>query len=208
MSKPQSTATAVIVIALLLAGAGIALYCTGNPAGPDAVVLNLPPQANLDNQGRQSDEQVAIENVPLAVMDAVKQAVPEGKLTKAKRKTENGQPVYDLDGKAAELDFDMLIAPDGKVVELNQQIKAESLPAAVADGLKQAAPEATVKHIEKQSRGNRVIYEFKLQLAGQKLTIELSEDGAVLKRKGDKKAPATQPSRAALEPRGAVEHEE
>jgi hypothetical protein len=105
---------------------------------------------------------------------------------------EDEQEVFDVEGKIGKLDFDMKVTPAGEVFEVNQEIALESLPVAVAEALKKAAPDANIRAIEKQTTKGRIIYEIKATDAQGKLTLEFAEDGKLVKRKGGKTQQAPQ----------------
>ncbi|MCY2952936.1 MAG: PepSY-like domain-containing protein [Planctomycetota bacterium] len=169
----------LLVILLVLVTAGVAWYVFGLHGGKpasDTMVVNQP--------ARPGDDHVALANLPKPVIDAVKLAVPEGVLRDAQKEMEDDQEVFDVEGNVGKLGFDMKVTPAGEVFELNQQIALESLPAPVTEALKNAAPDANIRAIEKQNTKGRIIYEIKANDPQGKLTLEFAEDGKLLKRKG------------------------
>jgi len=177
----------ILVILLILVAGGVAWYVFGLDGGKpasDTMVVNQP--------SRGGDDRVAVADLPKPVIDAVKLAVPEGVLSKAQKEMEDEQEVFDVEGKIGKLDFDMKVTPAGQVFEVNQEIALESLPVAVAEALKKAAPDANIRAIEKQTTKGRIIYEIKANDAQGKLTLEFAEDGRLVKRKGGKAQQAPQ----------------
>jgi hypothetical protein len=67
-----------------------------------------------------ADEKVALDAVPQNVKDAAVAAVPGLVLESAEREVEKGIVVYDLEGKAAGLRYEVEVTAAGKVQEIEK----------------------------------------------------------------------------------------
>ena len=182
MNKTRNTIVALVLIALLSAGMAWYVFAMGRGAPKnDSVVVSGPSQGKA---------RVALGELPKLVVDAIRKEVPEGVLRQAKKEMEDDQPVFDVDGTVKGLDFDMKVTPEGTVIEVNRELKAENLPTAITESLKQTAAGATIRGIERQWAKGRTIYEIKLTAEGRKLTLEFAEDGKLVRQKGGKPQPA------------------
>ena len=104
------TSWAVLATALLMAAG-----CSSeSAASPQA--LNAAAQAKQDK-----DEKLALDAVPQHVKDAALAAVPGLVLSGAEREVEKGVVVYDLEGKAAGVAYEVEVTAEGKVTEVEKE---------------------------------------------------------------------------------------
>jgi uncharacterized membrane protein YkoI len=113
------------ILLLGLSTAAIAFggtYC----AAASAPVLNRPSVRALDKGDKQEDkdehkdkqeEKVTVDQLPAAVTDAVKKAVPDGTITEAEKEVEKGQTVYEMDVKKGDTKYEVKTTEDGKVLK-------------------------------------------------------------------------------------------
>ena len=98
------------------------------------------------------------------------------------KEIENGQTFYELelivDGHAK----DVLMDPQGNVVEVEEQVSMDSLPAAVQDALKKEAGSGTIGMIESLSKnGQLVSYEAHVKHGKKRSEIKVGPNGETLK---------------------------
>ncbi len=73
----------------------------------------------FDTDGDDDDEvEIPLSEVPDLVKQAALDAIAEIVLEEAERETENGVVVYDLEGEAGGVDYEIEITEDGKVLEI------------------------------------------------------------------------------------------
>jgi uncharacterized membrane protein YkoI len=155
----------------LTAAAGLVLLATVAPAG----------------------EKVPLDQVPKAVMDAVKARFPGAKISSVEKEKEDGKVVYDIELKHEGRKYEMDILEDGTVLEIEKEIAAKDLPGVVSKALQAAHPKATVKEVMevykvKGKEEKLDHYEVTLETADRKeLEVTVSLDGKVGKAAGDKK---------------------
>ena len=68
----------------------------------------------------EHEEKIALDKVPQAVTDAVKTAMPDGKITEAEKENKDGKTVYSLDVEAKGKTFDVAVSEDGKVLSTEE----------------------------------------------------------------------------------------
>ena len=94
---------------------------------------------------------------------------------------ENGQTYYEAEMMVSGHSKDVLIDKNGSVVEVEEQVALDSLPAAVRDGLQSQAGAGKIVKVESLTkRGKLVAYEAKVQTDGKKKEIQVGPDGKVL----------------------------
>ena len=76
---------------------------------------------------------------------------------------------------------DVLIDPTGAVVEIEEQVALDSLPAAVKDGLQAKAGAGKILKVESLTKHDKLVaYEAKVQTDGKKSEIQVGPDGKPL----------------------------
>jgi hypothetical protein len=91
------------------------------------------------------EEKITANKLPKKVMDAVRSWFPEPEFTSLTKETRDGKVVYDLEFKYKGRKYEMDIKEDGIVLEIEKEVAAKDLPAAVARALKAKHAKATIK---------------------------------------------------------------
>lgn len=69
-----------------------------------------------ENQAGDDEEEIAINDLPQKVADAVKKAFPDGKIIEAERETENGKLVYEVEVETGDKVIEVELSEDGKIL--------------------------------------------------------------------------------------------
>ena len=69
----------------------------------------------------EHEEKIAIDKLPQAVTDAVKAAMPDGKITEAEKENKDGKTVYSLDVESKGKTFDVSVSEAGKVLSTEEE---------------------------------------------------------------------------------------
>jgi hypothetical protein len=94
---------------------------------------------------------------------------------------ENGQLNYEAELTVNGHSKDILINPNGAVVEIEEQVPLESLPMAVKEVLQTKAGTGKILKVESLTKhGKLVAYEAVVQNAGKKKEIQVGPDGEQL----------------------------
>lgn len=94
---------------------------------------------------------------------------------------ENGQTYYEAEMAVSGHTKDVLIDPAGTVVEVEEQVAFDSLPAAVKDGLQGKAGKGKILKVESLTKHDKLVaYEAKVQTDGKKSEIQVGPDGKPL----------------------------
>jgi len=67
-----------------------------------------------------ADKEIPLSEVPDAVMQAAMAAVEGIKIKEAEVEEEDGQTVYELEGKANGVEYEIEVSADGKVLEVEE----------------------------------------------------------------------------------------
>jgi uncharacterized membrane protein YkoI len=94
---------------------------------------------------------------------------------------ENGQTYYEAELAIAGHSKDVLIDRTGAIVEVEEQVSLESLPAGVKDALEAKAGKGKILKVESLTKRNKLVaYEAKVNTAGKKSEIQVGPDGQTL----------------------------
>ncbi|QGJ71014.1 Hypothetical protein PBC10988_27170 [Planctomycetales bacterium 10988] len=130
------------------------------------------------------EQQVQMSQVPTAAWDAASKAAEGVRFTQAAMEMEQGKKVYELSGKNFEgCQYEVDVTADGKVLEVEQQITIDEVPATVRRAIERRAQQFQAKKIEKSIRPYQgVWYEFEGQNGqGEHIDLEISSCGTMCK---------------------------
>lgn len=103
----------------------------------------------------------AAPSCPTAVTDAIGKAFPKSKVESCKAEKEHGHDQFEVrvtkaDSTKAEVD----VAPDGKILQVEEKIAPAELPDAVKKAFATKYPKAKAERVEKQTAGSETSYEI------------------------------------------------
>lgn len=96
---------------------------------------------------------------------------------------ENGRRLYEVELIADGVHKDITMDRNGVIVEVEQEVTIDSLPANVQQGLRQAAGTGTIKMIESLTKnGKLVAYEAHVNRGNKRFEIQVGPNGEKLKK--------------------------
>ena len=99
------------------------------------------------------------------------------------REVENGQTFYEASLAVNGHNKDILMDPSGNIVEVEEQVTMDSLPAAVQAALKKAAGRGAIQSVESITKnGTLVAYEGHVKHGLKRSEIQVGPQGEKLKR--------------------------
>jgi uncharacterized membrane protein YkoI len=146
----------------------------------------------LSGMAAGSDEpkegKVPLDEVPKAVLKAVKDKFKGAELVSAQTENEDGKIIYEIVIKDKGQNVDVSVSPEGKILSYERTLTAKDLPRPVREAIDGKYPKAEYKRIEELTEDDKSSYEV-LIVTAQKKTIEvvLDKDGKILKEKEEKK---------------------
>ena len=94
---------------------------------------------------------------------------------------EGGKKFYEVELKIDGRGKDILIDGDGNVVEIEEEVALDSLPAAVKEGLRRAAGRGTISRVESLTkRGKLVAYEAVVKTGAKRREVQVGPNGEKL----------------------------
>ncbi len=127
------------------------------------------------------EKKLARKDLPPAVEKTVAEQSKGATITGFSTEVEDGKKIYEaalvVDGHGRDISMDK----DGRVLEIEDEVKLASLPPAVQDGLKAAAGKGTLGKVEALTKdGKLVAYESVVTLAGKHHEVQVGPDGKKL----------------------------
>ena len=116
---------------------------------------------------------------PAAVTTAIDKAFPKAKIDSCKPEKEHGHDQFEVkltraDGSKAEVD----VAPDGKILQVEEAIAVDKLPAAVVKAFAAKFPKTKIDRAEKQTPSSgSPTFELAFQANGKTKEVTFGEDG-------------------------------
>lgn len=117
---------------------------------------------------------------PPAIEKVFRAAYPTAVIKGTSKETEDGQTVYEVESVDKGRPRDLLYKADGTVIEIEEEIDAKDVPAAVTAAIKARYPKATLTKSEKLTKGQTIQYEFQTKGIDVK-EIVLAPDGTWVK---------------------------
>jgi hypothetical protein len=97
------------------------------------------------------------------------------------REKENGQTYYEAEMMVNGHSKDVLIDEAGQIVEVEEQVGVDSLPAEVKDGLQAKAGQGKIVKVESITKHDKLVaYEAQVNTAGKKSEVQVGPDGKAL----------------------------
>ena len=135
----------------------------------------------IASQAATQEKKLKRSELPAAVLKTVEQESQGATVSGYSSEMDHGQLVYEVAMRVRGHGRDVLIAADGSVLEIEEEVALESLPAPVRDGLTQLAGAGTITKVESLTkRGILVAYEAHVRTGAKRSEIQVGPDGTPL----------------------------
>jgi hypothetical protein len=134
--------------------------------------------------------------LPAAVKAALSRLYPQAQIDEAELEDE-GVKVYEVELELGSEELELMMTPDGMLVEVETEISMDALPPAVAKAITEAAQGAKIEEVSKEVTyavvklvkldKPQTSYEAELTKDGAECEIEVAADGKVLEQSKWKK---------------------
>ncbi len=107
------------------------------------------------------------DDLPAAVLSAFAKAWPAATVVAFAEETNDGKTYFEIESREGNVARDVLLAPDGSIVEVEEVVPVSTLPAAVVNAARALGKQVVIQKAERVTRGKAVTYS--LQLKGAKV---------------------------------------
>jgi uncharacterized membrane protein YkoI len=134
-------------------------------------------------QANAEEKELNKSQVPKAVLEAFEKAYPHVKDVEYEKEIVNGQSAYELEYKTNNMEHEVLYSADGTLLQKEEEIEGETLPAPVKDAIRKAYPKAEIKEVEKVMKPDDTLtgYEVEIVTEGKEIELELNTQGRILR---------------------------
>ena len=131
--------------------------------------------------GQEQEKKIKDADLPAPVQKTVATQSRGAMVKGFSKEKENGQTYYEAEMMVSGHSKDVLIDKDGGVVEVEEQVAFDSLPAAVKAGLQNKAGQGKIVKVESLTKHDKLVaYEAKVQTDGKKEEVQVGPDGKPL----------------------------
>ncbi len=129
------------------------------------------------------EKKIERKDLPPAIEKTVAEQSKGATIKGFSTEVENGKKLYEVELTVNGHGKDISVDEQGNVVEIEEEVTMDSLPAAVKDGLTKAAGKGTITKVESLSkRGKLVAYEAAVKTGTKKSEVQVGPDGKKLAR--------------------------
>jgi uncharacterized membrane protein YkoI len=149
-------------------------------------LLGLAALSTVANAGEE--KKLTEQQVPKPVLEAFHKAYPQALDVRYETEKEAGKTVYEVEFKDKGINREASYSAQGALLEAEEGINPDALPAAVAEALKKAHPSATVEEAEKLAKADGTANGYEVEIKDGKKTLEIHLDanGKILKTEAER----------------------
>jgi hypothetical protein len=126
-----------------------------------------------------AETKVKMESLPAAVQTAIKSQIRDATILGITSEKENGKTTYEVETKVNGKGRDVTFDQKGAVVETEDEVDLDSIPAAAKTALQKRAATGTIAKVEKITEGSAVSYEAEIKTkAGKNIEAGVNADGS------------------------------
>ena len=130
---------------------------------------------------RGQEKKIKLEQLPPAVRKTIAAESANARVVGYSTELEKGKRLYEaeliVDGHSKDISID----GDGNIVEVEEQVKLESLPSSVRDALARAAGSGTIGKVESLTKQGRLVaYEAHVKKGTRRFEIQVGPGGEKL----------------------------
>ena len=137
----------------------------------------LPLHSSLAQEKRISEQEL-----PAVVRTVFEKTYPHAKIHGASQEVEKGKKLYEIESMDGTVRRDVLYKADGTIVEIEEEIAAGDLPAAVKAAIQEKYPSGKVEKAERVTKGSTEEYELHLVIGKVKHEVVVSSEGVIRDR--------------------------
>lgn len=127
------------------------------------------------------EAKIARAALPAAVEHSVAEQSKGATIRGFSKEVEHGQTTYEMELTVAGLSKDVTMDSTGAVIEVEEEVKIDSLPHAVREGITAQAGTNPVSKVERLSKGGKVVaYEAHVTINGKRSEIQVGPNGEKL----------------------------
>jgi hypothetical protein len=138
--------------------------------------------AGLTLQAIAGDKKITKKDVPAEALKAFETAFPNAKVNGYNKEIESDSAFFEFETVEGTIKRDILYTADGTLVEVEEKLTTENIPAEIVKAVTTDMPKAKIVRGEKTTKGSEVTYEVKIKAGKKTGKVILSADGKIIKK--------------------------
>lgn len=127
------------------------------------------------------EKKMTLRSLPPAVQKTVKEQTQGATILGISKEVEDGKTQYEVETKVNGRTRDFIVAADGKLMDVEEQMTLASLPPAVKETIQKEAGKGRILRVESLTKdGTLQCYEAQLQKGTKKSEIQVGADGKLI----------------------------
>jgi len=128
------------------------------------------------------EKKIEVEDLPKAVLKAVKAKFPEAKIRGAAKEVEDGETMYEVELTVDGKNVDVLVEPEGDIEAIEKEIEIEDLPRAVLKAARAKFPKGKIAKVEEiTEEDDKVTYELVIAVQGKEdVEVVMAPNGKII----------------------------
>lgn len=125
-----------------------------------------------------AEKKIKLEDLPPAVQTAVKEQTKNATLVGLSAEKQKGKTVYEVETKIGGRSRDLLLDQTGSVIETEEEVDMESIPAPARSAIQKRTAGGTISKVEKVTVGAAISYEAVIRTkSGKTVEYAVNADG-------------------------------
>ena len=135
----------------------------------------------LAGMASAQEKKIKRSDLPPAVDKTVAQQSRGATIRGFSTEKENGQTLYEVEMTVDGHSKDISMATDGSIVEIEEQVRLDSLPPEIKAGLQAKAGKGKILKVESLTKKDKLVaYQAQLETNGKKSEVQIGPDGKPL----------------------------
>jgi uncharacterized membrane protein YkoI len=131
--------------------------------------------------GIAAETKVQMKDLPPAVQKAVQAQTAGAQIKGLSKETEKGKTVYEVETLVNGKSRDLTLDSAGTVVEIEEQVALDSIPAAAKAAIEKKIAGGRIKTVESVTKGSEMVYEAAYAKGGKSHEFQVRADGSDVK---------------------------
>ena len=133
---------------------------------------------SLVGAARAADKKISKSDLPPAVLKTAEEQSKGAQVLGYSSETEDGKLEYEVQLQFEGHSKNVSISSDGRLIEIEEQVDIEKLPASVKTGLLKQAGKSAISKVESLTKGGSIVaYEAQVKTAGKRSEIQVGPQG-------------------------------
>jgi uncharacterized membrane protein YkoI len=142
-----------------------------------------------------ADDKIKLEELPKAVVEAIKAKFPKAELKEAEMEEEEGKKIFEVKLVNGKEEIEVTLSIDGKIIELERKLDPENLPKEIKEAIEAKFPKSKVTSAVEETENDKTVIEVEVTSAeGKKFEVKLDGKAKIVEvedvadeKKDDKK---------------------